>query len=160
MPWNIKCTDSSCGQQSWANNIVDLITNHRDGRGWFLCACGKHGYIEKRFDLQEAGGVWEPYLRGVIALGDPGETYQPFVFLISYEPSGQVTDIWFSYYKDLRNFGGSLKFGYGPGGPPVLGKAGFLSLVSQLVTTQCFTKQEIVDAASESALQQITGASR
>jgi hypothetical protein len=150
--WNIKCTNSSCGQQSWASNIVDLIANHRDAKGWFLCTCGKHGYIEKKFEMQEIGEVWEPYLRGVIPLGDTGETYQPFVFLISYEPNGQVTDIWFSYYKDLRSSGGRLKFGYGPGGSPVLGKAGFLSLLSQLVATQCFTRQDIVNAVSESAL--------
>jgi hypothetical protein len=152
MGWNIKCTDSSCGQQSWADNIVDLIANHRNDEGWFLCSCGKHGYIEKSFDLQEPGEVWEPYLRGVIPLGESGDTYQPFVFLVSYEPSGKVTNIWFSYYKDLRGSGGRLKLGYGPGGPPVLGKASFLSLLSQLVATQCLTKQEVMSAVDKSAL--------
>jgi hypothetical protein len=151
MSWNIKCTDSSCGQQSWASDIVDLIANHRDSKGWFLCACGKHGYIEKKFKMQEADQFWEPYLRGIIPLGESGETYQPFVFLISYKPSSEVTDIWFSYYKDLRSSGGRLKLGYGPGGPPVLCKASFLNLLSQLVATQCFTKQEIVSAVGESA---------
>jgi hypothetical protein len=91
-------------------------------------------------------------LRGVIPLGEPGNTYQPFVFLLSDEPNGEVTDIWFSYYKDLRGSGGRLKLGYGPGGPPVLGKADFLSLLSQLVATQCVTKQEIVSAVEKSAL--------
>ncbi len=152
MGWNMKCTDSSCGQQSWADNIVDLIANHRDGEGWFHCSCGKHGYIEKSFELQEPGEVWEPYLRGVIPLGKTDDTYQPFVFLVSYEPSGEVTDIWFSYYKDLRGSGGRLKLGYGPGGPPVLGKASFLSLLSQLVATQCLTKQEVVSAVEKTAL--------
>ncbi len=152
MGWQIKCTESDCGQQSWANNIVDLIANHVDGKGWFLCSCGKYGYIAKRFELQEPGEVWEPYLRGVIPLGESGDTYQPFVFLVSYEPSGDVTDIWFSYYKDLRSSGGRLKLGYGPGGPPVLGKASFLSLLSQLVATRCLTKQEIVSAVAKTAL--------
>ncbi len=149
MSWKIKCTDSSCGKQSWADNIVDLIANHRDGEGWLLCACGKHGYIAKSFGLQEPGEVWEPYLRGAILLGKADDTYQPFAFLVSYEPNGEVTDIWFSYYKDLRGSGGRLKLGYGPGGPPVLDKASFLSLLSKLVATQCLTKQEVVRAVEK-----------
>lgn len=78
--------------------------------------------FKKAFDLQEPGDTWEPYLRGAIRLGDPDDTYQPFVFMVSYEPDGTVNDIWFSYYKDLRETGGRLKLGYGPGGPPVLRK--------------------------------------
>ena len=152
MGWNIKCTDSSCGQQSWADNIVDLIENHRDSSGWFVCSCGKHGYIEKSFELQEPGEVWKPCLRGVIPLGESGDTYQPFVFLVSYEPVGEVSDIWFSYYKDLRSSGGRLKLGYGPGGPPVLGKGSFLRLLSQLVAMECLTKQEVVSTVDKSAL--------
>ncbi len=151
MGWNINCTDLSCGQQSWAANIVDLIANHRDGEGWFLCSCGKRGYIKKSFNLQEAGEVWEPYLRGVIPLGEPGATYQPFVFLVSYKPSDEITDIWFSYYKDLRKSGGRLKLGYGPGGPPVLDKTSFLSLLSLLMAAQCLTKQEVLSAVDSSA---------
>jgi hypothetical protein len=89
-------------------------------------------------------------LRGLIPLGESGDTYQPFVFLVSYEPSGKVTDIWFSYYKDLRSSGGRLKLGYGPGGPPVLCKVKFLRLLSQLVGTRCLTKQEILRAVGES----------
>jgi hypothetical protein len=34
--------------------------------------------------MQEVGEVWEPFLRGAIPLGESGDTYQPFVFLISY----------------------------------------------------------------------------
>lgn len=146
MGWVIKCTDPDCSHQVWANNIVDLIANHRDSQGWFLCSCGKHGCIEKHFELQEVGEVWKPYLRAVIPLGGSGDTYQPFVFLLSYEPSGEVTDIWFSYYKDLRSSGGRLKLGYGPGGPPVLGKESFLSLLSQLIATECLTKREVLSA--------------
>lgn len=145
MGWTIKCTDSKCGQQTWAANIVDLITKHRDKSGWFLCQCGKHGYIEKSFDLQEAGERWEPFLRGIISLGEPNDTYQPFVFLVSDEPSGKVTGLWFSYYKDLRSSGGRLKLGYGPGGPPVLGKRGFLDLLRHLVGIGYITKTEAVE---------------
>ena len=119
MGWSINCT--SCGKESRATNIVDLLANHTDDDGWFLCPAGHHGYIEKSFALQEEGDRWEPFLRGAIPLGASGNTYQPFVFLVSYEPAGEVTDVWFSYYKDLRASGGRLKLGYGPGGPPVLG---------------------------------------
>ena len=117
MTWRIKC-NSKCGKETWAGNIDELIKNHRDSDGWFLCECGKHGHIEKSFDLQEPGETWEPYLRGIIPLGKRKDTYQPFVFLVSYKPNGPVNDIWFSYYKDTRPTGGRLKLGYGPGGPP------------------------------------------
>ncbi len=146
MGWNIQCTDPDCEQGSWANNIVDLIASHRDTEGWFLCPCGKQGYIEKRFQLQEPGEVWEPYLRGVIPLGDPDDSYQPFVFLVSYQPNGEVTDVWFSYYKDLRDTGGRLKLGYGPGGPPVLHRDTVLQLLSHLVRTRCLSRDDIYNA--------------
>ncbi|MFH1131206.1 MAG: hypothetical protein V1754_07715 [Pseudomonadota bacterium] len=146
MGWLIKCTDTKCGMQTWAGNIVDLINDHLDSAGWLLCQCGKHGYVEKSFELQESGETWEPYLRGIIPLGSPKDTYQPFVFLVSYEPSGPVNDIWFSYYKDLRATGGRLKLGYGPGGPPVLGKEDVLRLLRQLRDIGCFTREEIDNA--------------
>lgn len=88
MGWLIKC-NGKCGVDTWAGNIDELIRNHRDNNGWFLCQCGKHGYIEKSFDLQEPGETWEPCLRGIIPLGADGDTYQPFVFLVSYEPDGR-----------------------------------------------------------------------
>lgn len=153
MAWNIKCSDSDCGQETWVSNIVDLIADHRDVRGWFLCPlCGKHGHIVKSFKLQEVE-VWEPYLRGIIPLGNSGDTYQPFVFLVSYKPRSEVTDIWFSYYKDLRSSGGRLKLGYGPGGPPVLCKVKFLSLLSELVASRLLTKREVLGAVGKSEHQ-------
>src|SRR2546430_14789878 len=133
MGWLIKCTDSSCKRQPPSvANIVELINAHRDHQGWFVCLCGKRGYIEKSFPMQEGGDPWKPYLRGIIPLGTIDRTYQPFVFLVSYDPTGEVTDVWFSYYKDLRGSGGRLKLGYGPGGPPVLNKSGLLTLLSKL----------------------------
>jgi hypothetical protein len=143
MPWAIKCSDPTCMSFTGAANIVDLISKHRDEQGWFLCSCGKKGYIEKSFNLQEEGEVWEPYLKGIIALGDEGDTYQPFVFNVSYTPESHPDSVWFSYYKDLREDGGSLKMGYGPGGPPVLHKDSILELIRQLVTLQIITKEEI-----------------
>ena len=102
MAWQIDCTQPRCGKQAWADNIVDLISDHTDKDGWFRCPAGHPAYIEKSFELQEPGGRWEPYLRGAIRLGTPDDTYQPFVFIVSYEPASKPTDVWFSYYKDLR----------------------------------------------------------
>ena len=63
---------------------------------------------------------WKPYLRGIIPLGDKGDVYQPFIFLVSDGANDSIGAAWFCYYKDTRKDGGRLKMGYGPGGPPVL----------------------------------------
>lgn len=151
MGWLIKCIDATCTRESptVANDIVDLIKNYRDEEGWFLCSCGQRGYIEKSFRLQEGGDPWKPYLRGIIPLGREKDTYQPFVFLVSYHPNGEVTSLWFSYYKDLRPTG-RLKLGYGPGGPPVLDKCDFLNLLSKLQQANYLTLQDVLRALGES----------
>jgi len=144
MGWLIQCNDAGCKAQTWAENIVDLIDNHTDQDGWFVCShCKKLGFIEKSFSLQEPGETWEPFLRGALRLGSADDTYQPFVFMVSYEPNGQANDIWFSYYKDLRNTGGRLKLGYGPGGPPVLGTEQILSLLKRLTLLGLIEKDRI-----------------
>lgn len=143
MGWTIKCHQDNCQEKTWAKNIVALIENYRDSEGWFLCNCGNTGYIEKSFELQEEGEIWEPYLRGIIALGNPDDTYQPFVFIVSYEPNGNCKDVWFSYYKDLRADGGRLKLGYGPGGPPVLSKDAIKDLLKTLKRVGYFSEQDI-----------------
>lgn len=143
MAWQIKCIETNCGAQTWARNIVELIGDHRDAEGWFLCKCGKYGYVEKSFPLQEAGEFWEPFLKGVISLGKPGEIYQPFVFLVADNPSGPVDSVWFSYYKDMRASGGRLKLGYGPGGPPVLGMRQVADVVGKLVDLRCLTPHDL-----------------
>jgi len=133
MAWMIKCINTQCGKETWADNIVTLISDHRDNNGWFKCQCGKQGYIEKSFKMQEPGETWKPFLRGIMPLGNKNEVYQPFVFLVSYNsPFDPVSDIWFSYYKDLRSTGGRLKLGYGPGGPPTLDKKMLLQLMLEL----------------------------
>jgi len=71
MGWSIQCNDTSCKAYTLATNIVDLIDNHTDKQGWFVCnQCGSSGFIEKSFDLQEPGHTWKPFLRGAIRLGD------------------------------------------------------------------------------------------
>ncbi len=139
MGWLIQCPENP-GAPAWAGNIVDLVESHLDSNGWLVCGCGRpHGFIEKRFELQEGGDeTWEPFIRGVIRLGEQGASYQPVVFLVSYEPTGHVTDLWFCYYKDTRLLPrGRLKMGHGPGGPPVLGIGQLLDLLRQLVSLKC-----------------------
>ena len=149
MSWTIKCNNPNCGEKTRVANIVDLIKKHTNDNGWFVCGrCKQLGHIEKSFNLQEPGSTWKPYLRGVIPLGEDGATYQPFVFLVSYEPTGNPNDIWFSYYKDLRNSGGRLKLGYGPGGPPVLGSKQVISILKKMINIGCLSKDDVIRAIS------------
>jgi hypothetical protein len=134
--WRITCTNPSCGERTRATNIVDLIQNHRDPQGWLLCECGRHGYVEKSYQLQEACEPWVPLLKGVIPLGDADDTYQPFVFLVAHAPGGPADHLWFSYYKDLRP-GGMLKYGNGPGGSPILAVGTVAELIPRLVSLGC-----------------------
>ena len=79
------------------------------------------GYISKSYKLADGDEeVWKPFLQGAIRLNDPGEVYQPFIFLCGNGPEGPPSSAWFCYYKDLRDNDGYLKMGHGPGGPPVL----------------------------------------
>ena len=152
MAWQIDCGNPECRQPSWAGNIVDIIQKFCDNDGMLNCPhCKKpSGYVQKSFILQEEGETWEPILRGVIKLGEDGNTYQPFVYLACYQTidaEGKptpvldlpITDLWFSYYKDLRGQirqdgkPGRLKMGYGPGGPPVIDVAQLLELLRHLL---------------------------
>jgi hypothetical protein len=146
MAWKIECSSPGCGKEFWAENIDVLLRDHRDSHGWFLCQCGKPtGFIRKEFELQEDGETWAPFLRGAIKLGTKGDTYQPFVFMVSYEHDGPVTDMWFSYFKDTRNVypDGRLKLGYGPGGPPVLGLSQVFDLVNALIASGVVSADDV-----------------
>lgn len=152
MGWQIKCIDKNCDCGNWASNIANLIEDCVDDNGWFISACGRRGFIEKDYNLQEQGETWKPFLLGAIRLfvRDENTTYFPFVFLVGNDPrensNGPVTDIWFSYYKDLRGKnGGRLKLGYGPGGPPVLEKSMLIKTIRHLVKIQYLTRQDIFD---------------
>jgi hypothetical protein len=149
MSWYIQCSNHDCKGVTIASQIVDLIENHTNESGWIKCnICGKNGYIKKSFNLQE-GNTWKPFLRGIIPLGEEGATYQPFVFLVSYKPNSPIKDVWFSYYKDLREEGGNLKLGYGPGGPPVLGKSDLLILLGRLIDLNCLSIDSIKELVKE-----------
>ena len=143
MAWQVKCSDNDCKKNTWASNIVNLIRERCDEDGWFTCRCGKPGYTEKEFKLQEEGQKWRPFLRGAKILENLSETYFPFVFLVSYKKDNPVTDVWFCYYKDLRNNNGKLKLGHGPGGPPVLDKRSLLDLLRHLTKIGYLSSKDI-----------------
>ncbi|MBI4005567.1 MAG: hypothetical protein HY356_02760 [Gammaproteobacteria bacterium] len=144
MSWSINCSNQKCGSSTWASNIDDLLKHHVDNKGWFTCStCKSAGYIEKSYELQEIGSVWNPFLRGVVPLGTANDTYQPFVFLVSNSQDGPIDDFWFCYYKDTRQDGGKLKLGYGPGGPPVLSSHKLLALIQKLLELKCLPKSDL-----------------
>lgn len=144
MGWTIECCNTKCGTQTQASEIVDLIKNHTHENGKFRCdKCGNYGYIKKSFKLQEPGQYWKPYLKGAIRLKREG-AYQPFVFLVSYKPNDEPTNVWFSYFKDLRDTGGKLKLGYGPGGPPALDFDSIIDLLKQLIDLDCLSKEDVI----------------
>lgn len=152
MAWRVQCSDLGCRRVTGVGNIVELLDKYlpNGNAGLFVCPVCKNasGYVEKSFALQEEGEVWEPFLRGAIRLaGSSTDTYQPFVFLVSYAPDGEITDCWFSYYKDLRSSGGVLKFGYGPGGPPVLGHHQTIDLIASLLKLGFVTQTELAKLA-------------
>jgi len=144
MGWMINRTEKKCGKKTRVSNIVDLVKKHRDQNGWFLCECGKQGYIPQSFkNVEPEGGRFEPLLRGIICLNDPEEIYQPFAFLVSYEPNGPVTDVMFSYYKDLRSSGRRLKLGHGPGGPAVLRARSMVYVLKRLKAIGCVSARDL-----------------
>jgi hypothetical protein len=97
-----------------------------------------------------------------VKLGQSDDTYQPFVFLASYKADkeqGQsptpimdlpITDLWFSYYKDLRCHRqadgslGRLKLGYGPGGPPVIGTSQLLELLRHVLRLNMVKESDVM----------------
>lgn len=130
--WPINCIEG-CGHVTKPSNIVDLLENHVEEDGYFLCEeCGSLGYIEKSLDLQE-GETVDIYLKGAIRLNDPEEPYQPFIFLYNEAPPDDSPCLaWFRYYKDLRSQGGALRMGDGPGGGPILDLSWVYNLCEEL----------------------------
>ena len=163
MAWPVDCGNPQCSQPNWAGNITELIGKFCNDDGMLLCLhCNKpSGYIRKKFNQQEEGETWEPILRGVVKLGEIGDTNQPFVFLTSYECPREdgkpptpiidspITDLWFSYYKDLRGHlredgsPGRLKMGYEPGGPPVIGIPQLLELLRHILRLKMMNDSDV-----------------
>jgi hypothetical protein len=137
MAWWITCSDGDCNERTRARDIPDLI-GHRDAEGWFVCACGKRGYVARSFSRQEGGDRWTSFLHGALTFCDGG-VYQPYALLVSDGPDGPnetPTKVQFAYYKDLRP-DGRLKSGHGPGGTPVLDIAWVRDLLGKLDALGC-----------------------
>jgi hypothetical protein len=138
MAWLITCTDPNCGKETRAWNVPDLIENHRNPDGWFVCGdCEQRGYIARSSKVQEGGDPWRRCLQGAIPLSEPGSLYQPYAFLVSDEPDERPTMVQFAYYKDMRPQGGTLKAGHGPGGTPILTIPWIQGLVRRLEDLGC-----------------------
>ncbi len=145
--WMIQCSSEKCGEKSWPENIVDLVNNYKDAQGWIVCgACGCPGYIQKQYDVQE-GGQFQPYLKAILQpdYTQEGytEIYRPFAFLASYGPDEPLTDIWFVYYKDMREYDGRLKMGHGPGGPPIFFITDIVDILSKMLTRGDVSEAEV-----------------
>lgn len=144
MGYDIQCRE--CKTTTWAGNIVDLLTNHTDPGGRFVCAqCqGTDTFIYRESKLQEEGEVWHRWIKGVICVYTGIPTYSPYIFLTADAEDGPITGLHFHYYKDTRSHkNGRLKHGHGPGGPPVLGTTDLFPIIEHLVSAGVLSRAEI-----------------
>lgn len=151
MAYTISCR--KCGKDTKAGNIVWLFSEHHsDPSGNIKCKnCeSTEAHIFRNSQLQEEGSCWKRYIEMAIKLSsNEKETYQPYAFLTTGEPGGEIGGIHFGYYKDLRGSGGRLKHGHGPGGAPVIGKDSFLRLARELGRIGVIKPEELEELASE-----------
>jgi len=136
MGYLIKC--SSCQQDTWAPNIVDLINDYLEKESIF-----------QESILQEEGETWQRYIKAVVPIKTAYETYTPYIFLTAPTEDADIDGIHFNYFKDTRKDGGSLRHGHGPGGSPVFSKDELLQLLEKLVNYGCFSKQDMKDFAEK-----------
>ena len=146
MGYLINC--DKCKQDSWADNIVDLIDNHLDKQNLLKCSnCGASGaYICKLSETQEKG-EWERWIKGVIRIDYKEKeikNYHPYIFLLSHDGSkGKINSVQISYYKDLRKTkDGRLKHGHGPGGTPVLNLKDMKNIFQELFRLGLISKNK------------------
>ncbi|MGB9104421.1 MAG: hypothetical protein WCC59_06675 [Terriglobales bacterium] len=144
MSYDVRC--SKCLKTSTSPNIVDLQTwtDYGEGEYRFECPNCKQfgGSIARKRKLQE-GEVWKYNIVGMIPLADEKQTYSPFVFLTCDSRSPTINGVHFNYYKNLRDRGGRLKQGAGPGGGPFLRKHHVLLLIRALINAGFITKTEV-----------------
>lgn len=148
MPYEINCRD--CKQLTWASNIDDLIKEHIDSNGRFLCSrCDSiNTFIYRESKLQERDengepDIWQRWIKGIICIDSGIETFSPYIFITAESEEGEATGLHFHYYKDTRSQGGRLKHGHGPGGPPVLGINDLFFIIQHLVSIGALSKAEI-----------------
>lgn len=144
MGYLIKC--SSCHQQTWAPNIINLIKEHTENSGKIKCiGCGSsNASVYRESKIQEKEEYWRRYIKGVIPIKTEFETYTPYIFLTAQAEDGEVNGIHFNYFKDTRNEGGGkLKHGHGPGGAPVFSKDELFQLLEKLIDYGFIKEDEI-----------------
>jgi len=143
VPYPISCPE--CKQDSWASDIVDLITRFSTSDGTLRCPhCGAGGAsIYRESALQEKGEQWRRWIKGVIRIDSDAPTYCPYVFLTAQEEGAPVDGLHFNYYKDTRSSGGRLKHGHGPGGAPVLTPRELMRLVERLIRIGVFSTKDV-----------------
>lgn len=150
MAYDIECRN--CREHTWAGNIVDLLDEHTDSTGRFICShcASTDTYIYRESQLQEEGETWERWIKGVIRIDSGIETYSPYIFLTADSEDGEPTGLHFHYYKDTRAYpNGRLKHGHGPGGPPVLGNNDLFIIIKQLVDLDVITKNQVQSVAAQ-----------
>jgi hypothetical protein len=149
MAYDLKCR--TCDTRTWAGNIVDLLKDHTNESGRFVCSkcSGTDTFIFRSSVLQEGPEeTWERWIKGVIRIDSRIETYSPYIFLTADLEDGPVTGLHFHYYKDTRaQPGGRLKHGHGPGGPPVLEIDALFNILEHLVTQGILPKERVRDFA-------------
>jgi hypothetical protein len=110
---HIVCTNPDCVEAARAARWFDVLDKHtRDG--WIVCACGAHACapIENK--------QWPAYAWAFLPIEAPPNApgYHRLLELISsavQDPPDQARIIYYDVRAD-----GTLKWGHGPGGPPVL----------------------------------------
>lgn len=137
-----------CKKYTHAKNIVDLIDNHTDENGFFICEHCKNSndtYIYKESDIQERDDSWERWLRGIIKIDSGVKTYSPYVFFIDDTKKDKPEEFrfQFQYYKDTRSDGGKIKHGHGPGGGPVLEIENLLYIIKHLIKIGSLSVKDI-----------------
>lgn len=148
MAYDIECR--KCREHTWAGNIVDLLKNHTNEEGKFVCrhCTSTDTFIYRESKLLEEGEVWKRWIKGVIQIDSGIETYSPYIFMTADSEDGEPTGLHFHYYKDTRGYpNGRLKHGHGPGGPPVLGNNDLFTIIEHLLSIGVLSKKDIKDFA-------------
>ena len=144
MVYDIQCR--GCKKTTRGANIVDLLNEHTDQQGRFVCCqCNStETFIYLESKLQEEGEVWHRWIKGVIRIETGIPTYSPYVFLTADSEDGPITGLHFHHYKDTRSHkNGRLKHGHGPGGPPILGNKDLFTIIEYMVSLGILSKEDV-----------------
>ena len=150
MGYEITCR--KCREVTWANNIVNLISEHINPIGALIChKCGANdAFIYKINTVQEEGEVFERWIKAVITIDTGIDTYSPYIFVTSDTEGGDLSGLHIHYYKDTRPYpNGKLKHGHGPGGPPILCKGDMFTIITHLIRLGALTKAEVQEFANK-----------